>query len=712
MRLQVRIYSRAATIAQDVLGSIKTIRAFEAQKKIVNWYDEYLEAAHKEGKKKSIIFGIVFSSQYFLVLSGTALAFWQGFRLFQSGEVADVGVVFTVVLSVTLGATSILNILPQISAITNASSAAAELFSVIDRPTAIDPLAADGKRPAACVGKIEFRNVHFAYPARPTVTVLRNLNLSLPAGKVTALVGPSGCGKSTLVGLLERWYQPSSGQILLDGDDIVDLNTHWLRSNIRLVQQEPTLFQGSVFENVAKGLVGEQRDLPRERQMHLVRDACMAANAHEFIHRLPQGYDTQLGESVSMLSGGQRQRITIARSIISNPKILLCDEATSALDPRAENLVQSALSHVSKGKTTLVIAHKLITIRNADNIAVMANGKVVEQGTHDNLLELDGMYAAMVRAQDLGGNSISEHEDLIQDDADEPFHPITVPHGTRSEPMPKNSSKDQSDEHLTAGTLEYSLLKCVFIMLKENGSLFQWYSLMACAYVMVGGTYPAQAVLFSRLLNVFTLRGDEARQQADFYSLMFFVIALANLVGYFLIGIATNIIGQALTHRYRREMLACITSFDQDFFDCPKNTSGALTAKLSSAPSAVQELMSANLGLVVTVLVNMIASSTLGIVLGWKLGLTLVFGGLTVILGAGFLRVRLDMKLEAATETQFTKSASLASEAVGAIRTINVLTLENDILREYSETLDGIVAMVVRSLVSTYRYYDVVLDHR
>lgn len=232
-----RTYSRAAVLAQEAISSIKTVHAFWAHEKMVNKYDEYLEAAHQQGKKKSPLYGILFSTQYFCVLSGTALAFWQGFRMYLSGEIQNVGVVINVVLAVTIGATAAGMIMPQIQAITNASSAAAELFSIIDKKSLLDPLAPGGEQPPSCQGEIEIRDLSFAYPSRPTAQVLHGLNLSIPAGKRTALVGASGCGKSTLVGLLERWYLPSSGEILLDGRDIADYNTNWLRSHVRLVQQ-------------------------------------------------------------------------------------------------------------------------------------------------------------------------------------------------------------------------------------------------------------------------------------------------------------------------------------------------------------------------------------------------------------------------------------------------------------------------------------------
>lgn len=635
-------------------------------------------------------------------MSGTALAFWQGFRMFQSGEIRDVGTVFTVVLSVVLGATATLLIFPQFQAITNASSAAGELFSIIDSRPTLDPLSTDGLQPSSCTGEIVVRDLRFAYPTRPSAQVLRSLSLSIPAGKTTALVGPSGCGKSTLVGLLERWYQPTSGQIFLDGRDIAEYNTKWLRSNIRLIQQEPTLFQGSIYENIAKGLIGTQEHLSEEKKMEIIQGACKTSNAHDFIEAMPEGYHTQVGERASMLSGGQRQRIAIARSIVSNPKILLFDEATSALDPRSEKVVQSALNRVSVDKTTLIIAHKLATVMAADNIVVMKDGQIHEQGTHHELIERDSLYAAMVRAQDLGTKVKDEDtqgELLETANVEEKLNQKATLQRTTS--RKDTNELEREGEQLAAGTLGYSLTKCIWIMLKENKDVYYWYAATIAGGVIGGGTYPAQAIIFSRLVRVFTLQGSEAQKQANFWALMFFVLALANLFAYFTIGLACNNIGQTLTHRYRREMIERIISFDQDFFDRPENSSGSLTSKLSSAPTALQELMSANLGLMFNILVNITASSALGIAYGWKLGLTLVFGGLTVIVAAGYYRIRLDQKLEAATEEQFSGSAGLATEAVTSIRTVSMLTLESSIMRQYSHILHSITNKVVRNLVFT-----------
>lgn len=233
----MRIYSKGGSIAQEAISTIRTIHAFWAQSKLIDKYDKYLIDAHTEGKKKSIFYGVLFSTEYFCVFSGIALAFWQGYRMFRSGEIDSAGTVFTVIFSALIAASTVSAIAPQFTTFTNAAAAASELFALIDKPSKLDPLSDQGDTPVHCEGQLEVKNLNFAYPSRPGIRVLNGLDISIPAGKTTALVGASGCGKSTLIGLLERWYERESGEILLDGKDITQLNTKWLRSQVRLVQQ-------------------------------------------------------------------------------------------------------------------------------------------------------------------------------------------------------------------------------------------------------------------------------------------------------------------------------------------------------------------------------------------------------------------------------------------------------------------------------------------
>ena len=294
--------------------------------------------------------------------------------------------VFCVLLNAAIGVGQAVAFLPDWSA---ARQAAARLFAMVDMRSAIDPCSSAGAQPAAPRGAVSVRDVHFAYPTRPDAPVLRGLSLELAAGASVALVGASGAGKSTVVSLLERFYDPDRGEVLLDGTPLRALNVRWLRRQIGLVMQEPVLFHASIAQNIACGRPGATA-LEVERAARL-------ADAHDFIGALADGYATVAGEAGVELSGGQKQRVAIARALVREPRLLVLDEATSALDAQSEQLVQEALEQLLRARrcTVLLVAHRLSNVRGCDAIAVVEAGRIVEQGTHAELLAAHGPYAHM-----------------------------------------------------------------------------------------------------------------------------------------------------------------------------------------------------------------------------------------------------------------------------------------------------------------------------
>lgn len=275
-----------------------------------------------------------------------------------------------------------------------AKVAAISIFEVLDRKPEIDATDNEGKdRPTPVKGEAKFEGVHFNYPARPDVHILRGLDMSIYSGKTIALVGSSGSGKSTVIALLLRWYDVNSGKVDVEKVDVKNWNLEYLRSNISLVGQEPVLFDLTIGENIAYGKEGCSQEE--------IEQASKNANIYNFITSLPDKYDTRVGEKGTQLSGGQKQRIAIARALIRSPKLLLLDEATSALDSESEKVVQNALDKASKNRTTLTIAHRLSTIQDADLILVCKKGKIIESGKHMELISQQGLYYELVNKQTL-----------------------------------------------------------------------------------------------------------------------------------------------------------------------------------------------------------------------------------------------------------------------------------------------------------------------
>ncbi|EGU86063.1 hypothetical protein FOXB_03420 [Fusarium oxysporum f. sp. conglutinans Fo5176] len=654
----LKLYGQAGSFVETVLASIRTTKAFGLAPRMSDQYSNILHEARVLGDRKNALYSFMFG----------------GISMLARGEVSKIGTIFTVLFSVILAASTLNSIAPHMVTFSRAATAAGELFQLIDRESRINPFDDSGDKPTTTQGSSELKDIVFSYPSRPDTRVLNGYSLSIPAGKVTALVGPSGSGKSTIIGLLERWYMPTSGSIELDGRSLEDLNLKWLRTNLRLVQQEPVLFNGTPWEH----------DCPEEK-LRRVQTAAQTAFADGFIQALPQGYDTCVGERGSLLSGGQKQRIAIARSLISEPKVLLLDEATSALDPCAESAVQKALDAASKDRTTIVIAHKLKTIQNADNIVVMDRGSIIEQGRHSDLVARGGTYAKLVQAQDLSTASSDDTSDTCSEIADEDIVLAPTNSLQKGESATDNlpTSTDLQDYDLHKGT---GIFRTVLKLVGLVPEIRLWILLVAATCIVGAGVYPGQTILLGRVMDV--LKADDMQKQGNFLALMFFVMALGLIIVYGILGWATNVVSQTFAQRIREDLFSSIIRQDLAFFDRPENTVGALTSRIDSYAQAIFELMGFTIAIITMALVSVFVCGILSIAFSWKLGLVGVCAGIPPMLIGGYARIRLETKMDADMDANFSTSASLASETVTAIRTVSSLAIEQNVLRRYTSELD------------------------
>ena len=306
-KISLTLYAEGGTIAEEVISSVRNAVAFGTQDKLAKQYDRHLSLAEKYGFRMKAVAGSMVGVLMFYLYLTYSLGFWLGGQYIVDGQ-CTLSDVLTILLSIMIGAFSLSNVSPNVQAFTTAVAAASKIYATIDRTSPLDPVSEQGRQLENLEGIVELRGIKHIYPSRPEVTTIEDMDLILPAGKTTALVGASGSGKSTIVGLVERFYIPVRGQVLLDGVDVQDLNLRWLRQQISLVSQEPTLFATTIASNIRHGLIGTKYEsLPEEQIRELIENAAKMSNAHDFISLLPEGYETNVGERGFLLSGGQKQ---------------------------------------------------------------------------------------------------------------------------------------------------------------------------------------------------------------------------------------------------------------------------------------------------------------------------------------------------------------------------------------------------------------------
>ncbi|XP_039305776.1 multidrug resistance protein homolog 49 isoform X2 [Solenopsis invicta] len=692
--MELAAYGQAGSVAEEVLAAIRTVIAFNGEQKEVERYSEKLGPAEKTGIRRGMWSGIGGGVMWLIIYFSYALAFWYGVQLILDDRPKEVreytpAVLVIVFFGVLSGAQNMGLTSPHFEAFAMARGAAAAVFNVIDHVPSIDSLSKEGRRLDSVKGEIEFRNVAFRYPARKDVQVLTALNLKINRGETVALVGESGCGKSTCVQLVQRLYDPLDGQVLLDGVDVSTLNVQWLRSHIGVVGQEPVLFDTTIRENIRYG-----NDSITDEEMI---KAAKEANAHDFISKLPEGYDSPVGERGSQMSGGQKQRIAIARALVRNPAILLLDEATSALDVHSEATVQRALDVAAKGRTTIIVSHRLSTITNVDRIVFIKDGVVVEQGTHEELMALKSHYYGLH----------ATHADAVAKDkatkAAAKSTMATPKMKTKNPPLSKQfstisahshrlslarSESSAEEEQLDEHEKPYDAPMTRIFGLNKPEWLLNVIGCLAAA--TVGASFPAFAILFGDIYSILNIPDpDETMKQVIFLSIMFIVVGVITGVGTFLQMHMFGLAGVRMTTRIRKMAFTAMLKQEMGWYDEDANSVGALCARLSSDAAAVQGATGTRVGTMLQAFSTLVIGIGISMYYTWKMTLVSVVP-IVLVLGA--------VKFEAwiiggqgMTEKKRMESATrVAVEAITHIRTVASLSKEEVFFKRYCTELDHV----------------------
>ncbi|KAL6348611.1 hypothetical protein AAG906_016131 [Vitis piasezkii] len=660
-------YVKAGEIAEEVIGNVRTVQAFAGEERAVKLYKTALSNTYIYGRKAGLAKGLGLGSMHCVLFLSWALLVWFTSVVVHK-NIANGGESFTTMLNVVIAGLSLGQAAPDISAFIRAKASAYPIFEMIERNTISNTNSKTGRQLHKLEGHIQFRDISFSYPSRPDILIFNKLCFDIPSGKIVALVGGSGSGKSTVISLIERFYEPLAGEILLDGNDIRLLDLQWLRQQIGLVNQEPALFATSIRENILYG-----KD---DATLDEITRAAKLSEAISFINNLPDRYETQVGERGIQLSGGQKQRIAIARAIVKNPSILLLDEATSALDAESEKSVQEALDRVMVGRTTVVVAHRLSTIRNADMIAVVQHGKIVETGSHEELISNpSSAYASLVQ---------------LQETASLKRHPSQGP--TMGRPLSMKCSRELSRTTTSFGASFHSDRESVGRIGAEERLYSMvgpdwYYGLVGTICALIAGAQmPLFALGVTEALVSYYMDWDTTRHQVKKIAFLFCGGAFITVIVHAIEHTCFGIMGERLTLRIREMLFSAILRNEIGWFDDANNTSSMLSSRLESDATLFRTIivdrstiLIQNLGLVVT-------SFIIAFILNWRI--TLVVLATYPLIISGHISEKLFMQGYGGNLSKaYLKANMIAGEAVSNMRTVAAFCSEEKVLDLYSREL-------------------------
>ncbi|KAG6484975.1 ABC transporter B family member 19-like [Zingiber officinale] len=682
-------YSNAGVVAEQAIAQVRTVYSFVGESKALNSYSEAIQNTLKLGYKAGMAKGLGIGCTYGIACMSWALVFWYAGVFIRNGQ-TDGGKAFTAIFSAIVGGMSLGQSFSNLGAFSKGMTAGYKLLEIIRQKPSIVQDHSDGKCLEEVHGNIEFKDVTFSYPSRPDVIIFRDFSLFFPAGKTVAVVGGSGSGKSTVVALIERFYDPNEGLVLLDNVDLKTLQLKWLRGQIGLVNQEPALFATTILENILYG--------KPDATIAEVEAAASAANAHSFISQLPNAYNTQVGERGVQLSGGQKQRIAIARAMLKNPKILLLDEATSALDAGSESIVQEALDRIMVGRTTVIVAHRLSTIRNVDMIAVIQQGQVVETGSHEELLSkgTSGAYASLIRFQEMARNRDFGGLSTRRSRSSRLSHSLS----TKSLSLRSGSLRNLSYQYSTGADGRIEMVSNAdnirkypaprgyfFKLLKLNAPEWPYTIMGAIGSVLSGFIGPTFAIVMSNMIEVFYDRDPNAMERKTReYVFIYIGTGLYAVVAYLVQHYFFSIMGENLTTRVRRMMLAAVLRNEVGWFDEEENNSSLVAARLANDAADVKSAIAERISVILQNTTSLLTSFIVGFIVEWRVAL-LILATFPLLVLANFAQ-QLSLKGFAGdTAKAHAKTSMIAGEGVSNIRTVAAFNAQDRILFLFTSEL-------------------------
>ncbi|KAJ8748638.1 hypothetical protein K2173_008083 [Erythroxylum novogranatense] len=688
-----KAYEKAANVVEQTIASIRTVQSFTGEKQAIESYKKFLMNAHRlvvrEGFASGLGLGLALSVTFCIY----SLSVWFGAKMIiEKGYTG--GKVLNVINAVLTGSLSLGQASPCLTSFAAGQSAAYKMLETINRRSEIDACDPNGRILNDIRGEIKLKDVYFSYPARPHEQIFRGFSLYIPSGKTAALVGQSGSGKSTVISLIERFYDPLAGEILIDGINLKEFQLRWIRQKIGLVSQEPVLFTCSLKDNVCYGKDGAT--------IEEIRDALEIANATKFIDKLPQGLETMVGEHGTQLSGGQKQRIAIARAILKDPRILLLDEATSALDSESERVVQEALDRIMVTRTTLIVAHRLSTVRNADMIAVIHHGKMVEKGVHSELIKNpEGAYSHLISLQQLNTEMELNAIEHKQSDLDsESFRHSSKRFSSRQSISRGSSEVGNSSRHsltdLSSGIIfSYNNPKRLEALQQEQTQEIPLRRLAALNKpeipVLIGGTifaivngliYPIFGLFLSRVIKTFYKTPHELWQDSKFWAKMFLILGAVNLLVSPLQSYLFSIAGGKLIQRIRCICFEKVVHMEIAWFDEPEHSSGVIAARLSRNASTMRALVGDTLALIVQNSASIVSALIFAFVASWQLSI-IILALLPLVGVSGYVQLKFLKGFSGNAKMMYEEASQVASDAVASIRTVASFCAEEKVIKLY-----------------------------